>query len=152
MQRVTTPFITPLVLSITLFLAGCSAFSTPRASLATLQDAAIAARMTIRPVIDAYCASAREECDARNKLALAVFIADGPSDCPEYDVCNKVRLIIINTLEGIQFAIADANLALSLGQSERYDEAVARTLDLLADVQKQMQVLGIIPGVEDGKA
>jgi hypothetical protein len=130
-------------LAITLMLSSCSSFSTPMASLSTIQDAAIAARMTVRPVIDGMCEEARRACDETNKLEAAYFV--DTSDCPEFDACQQVRLIVINTLEAVQFAIADANLAIALGQEDKYDAAVAKALELLANVQKQMQILGIIP-------
>lgn len=136
-----------VILSITLIMTGCAAFSSPRTTLVTLQDAAIAAHSSIRPVIDAYCAQAKADCDEANKLEAAYLVST--SDCPAFDACNKARMIIITTLEGIQFAIADANLALSLGQDERFDVAIARALSLMADVQRQMQILGIIPGAEN---
>jgi hypothetical protein len=135
-------------LAITLMLSSCSSFSTPMASLSTIQDAAIAARMTVRPVIDGMCEEARRACDETNKLEAAYFV--DTSDCPEFDACQQVRLIVINTLEAVQFAIADANLAIALGQEEKYDAAVAKALELLANVQKQMQILGIISGGQDG--
>jgi hypothetical protein len=141
MQKVITRFVTPFILVVTLF--GCASFSTPMASLGTIQDAAIAARMTVRPVIDGMCEEARRACDETNKLEAAYFV--DASDCPEFDACQQVRLIVINTLEAVQFAIADANLAIALGQEDKYDAAVAKALELLANVQKQMQILGIIP-------
>jgi di/tricarboxylate transporter len=147
MQKVITRFVTPFVLVSALF--GCASFSSPRTALGTIQDAAIAARMTIRPVIDGMCEEAKRSCDESNKLTTAYLV--NTSDCPEFDACQQARMVVINTLEAVQFAIADANLALALGQEDQYDVAVARALDLLASVQKQMQILGIIPGGQDGK-
>lgn len=124
-------------------LPSCSAFTSPRASLASIQDAAVAARLTIQPVIDGICDEAKRQCEESSRLLPATL-----TNCPAYDSCNRVRIIIINTLQAVQFAIADANLAVSLGQSDRADDAIARAVELLIEVQKQMQVLGIIP---DGK-
>ena len=129
------------------FLASCAAFSSPTTTLGTLQDAAIAARMTMRPVIDAYCAEEKRRCDQANKVEAAFLTSIG--DCPGYEMCHQVRMIVIRTLEAVQFAIADANLALALGNEERFEDAVIRVGELLVEVQNQMQLLNIIPMDED---
>ena len=136
-------------IGIVLTIAGCSAFSSPRTTLGTLQDAAIASRMTMRPVIDGACAEELRRCEQANKLIPAMLISVG--DCPGFDMCNKIRMIIINTLEAVQFAIADANLALAMGQEDRFEDAVMRVEELLSQIQIQMQILGIIPEVDDGE-
>ena len=136
-----------IILVLALLLASCAAFSSPRTTLGTLQDAAIAARMTIRPVIDAYCEAELARCQQEQVLEVAL-LTDDPF-CPGYDLCNTVRGYIINTLEAVQFAIADANLALALGNEERFEAAVVRVGELLNEVREQMQMLSIIPMDEE---
>ena len=136
-----------IAITLALLLAGCSAFSSPRTTLGTLQDAAIAARMTMRPVIDRICATLLAECQQEQVLEVAL-LTDEPW-CPNYDTCDQIRMIIITTLEAVQFAIADANMALALGDEERYEDAVLRVGELLEEINLQMQMLGIIPGVEE---
>lgn len=129
-----------IVAIIAITLTSCAMFSSPRTTLGTLQDAAVAARQTLRPVIDSICANEKARCgDAL--------------ECPGFDMCHNVRMIIIQTLEAVQFAIADANIALAMGNEERFEEAVKRVEELLEQVQYQMEVLGIIPPaeVEDGE-
>jgi len=116
----------------------CSAFSSPRTTLGTLQDAAIAARQTIRPVIDALCADAKRKCEEGLQLA-------DMSACPEYELCQQVRMVIIDTLEGVQFAITDANLALALSDEDRFEDAIEQARKLLIEIQRQLQILRVIP-------
>lgn len=127
-----------LAIVLSLSLTSCAWTQDKNATLSAVQEAAIAARMAIQPVIDATCQYELEKCGSEMLV----------SDCPGYELCDKVRGIIIRTLQGVQFAIVDAQTALAIGDSKSHAEAVARALDLLIQVRQQMAILGIIPGGE----
>jgi hypothetical protein len=138
-----------VVLPFILCLTSCAVFGqTPQEHLALIQQAAISSRLTIRPVIDQICKAEAENCARQNQLRTASFILSPEEECPGLALCDKVRTIIIKTLEALQFAITDANTALAIGDEARYEEAVGRAAELLLEVRRQLMILGIVPGEE----
>jgi hypothetical protein len=122
-----------LAIILALTLTGCASFSDRMDTLKIVQDAAVAARLTVAPIVDAVCDEALDKCAA----ALA-------TECPAYESCDKVRDIIARTLQAVHFAIIDAHTAAAIVDSDGYAEAVARAFDLLAQVRKQLAELRIL--------
>ena len=136
------------VLPILFLATSCATFGqTPSEHLALIQQAAVASRMTIRPVIDRLCADEARRCAEENVLVGALFRpSQSPEEeCPGLAMCDQVRTIIINTLQALQYAIVDANTALAIGSEERFDAAVQQAAALLIEVREQLAILGVVP-------
>ena len=127
-------------LALTLALTGCVSFVD---TLGTVQDAAVSARLTFQPVVDAICRDFAEQCKEERKVMFVDDLAISGA-CDAFEVCDQVRENLITTFEHIHLLIADASMSYALKDVESAEEAIAKALVLIGDVRNQLRALGYL--------
>lgn len=126
-------FYPTLTLVLMTALIACANFQQKAGStLATTQAAAISARETLLPVVDAMCRDLAETCRD-----------DGDLQCDPLVQCHGIRDGIVRVLVGLHFAILDANTAIALGMEDDAWSAIDKALELVSELRKQLKELGI---------
>jgi hypothetical protein len=126
-----------LVLVFSLLLSGCIGFrSATERGLSYAHQAGEAALAAAAPVIDEECRRLVTRCvsEGRNRVEM----------CPEWSQCNSIRTSIAAAFKGLQYAVLDGTLALAVGDEDAAEKAVARALELLAELRRQLKELGVL--------
>ena len=90
------------------------------------------------PLINEQCNLAAQECVAQDiKKA---------ENCPDFMQCNSIRAAFAESLKALHVALYEAQVALTLSQQEKAEDAVALALRNLSELSVLLRELGILGG------
>lgn len=123
-----------LVVVLMVGLVGCANWQVnSQQTLNYVNDSATVLWDSAAPLIAAACNNEVNECIER-----------GDEECPRLFKCQEVRRSVAMSVVALKFAILDAQVAIDIGDAKSVDEAILKTVALLADIRRQLTEIGVL--------